>query len=221
MPDDWLLWQLADSAFPVGSFAHSGGLEAAWHQHGVHDGDGLAGFIKASVSQAAHSSLPIVLAAHQEPAQFARWDEFCNATLSNHVANRASRAQGSSLLALSERIFGSPVLSGLKRDLRSGHAFGHLAPVFGIVTQVLALDSTQASRLFIFCQMRGLISAAVRLGIVGPIEGQAIQARLSCHAERMTELGIDLPVESSAQTSPILDLLAATQDRLYSRLFQS
>ena len=78
-----------------------------------------------------------------------------------------------------------------------------------------------AARLFMFCHARGLVSAAVRLGIVGPIEGQTIQARVSSHAQRMAELGTSLPIESSAQTSPMLELLASTQDRLYSRLFQS
>jgi urease accessory protein len=221
MSDDWLLWQLADSAFPVGSFAHSGGLEAAWQHGRVPDGNALTGFVEASISQAAHASLPITLAAHREPGQFARWDELCNAMLSNHVANRASRAQGMSLLAVSERIFCDPVLSELRRALRGGRAPGHLAPVFGVVANAIGVDLPRTARLFTFCHMRSLISAAVRLGIVGPIEGQAIQARVSSHAERMAELGMSLPIESSAQTSPMLELLASTQDRLYSRLFQS
>ena len=42
---DWLTWQVVDSAFPTGAFAHSYGLEAAWQQGEV-DGigaDAIAG----------------------------------------------------------------------------------------------------------------------------------------------------------------------------------
>ncbi|MDB5296990.1 MAG: putative urease accessory protein UreF, partial [Phycisphaerales bacterium] len=46
---DWLLWQLVDSAFPTGGFAHSGGVEAAWQHGRLRDGDGLFAVADAAV----------------------------------------------------------------------------------------------------------------------------------------------------------------------------
>lgn len=218
---DWLIWQVADSAFPVGSFAHSNGLEAAWQQNRVMDAGSLTGFIEASMSQAARASLPLAMATQRDPARFERWDLLCHATLSNHVANRASRAQGMSLLATAEKVYGGCELSQLRAEARSDRLRGHLAPVFGFVANVLAIDPGQTARLLLFLHLRGLISSAIRLGIVGPLEGQSIQAGLSSHAERMARVGAALPVEEAAQTSPLIELMSATQDRLYSRLFQS
>ena len=219
--DDWLIWQLADSAFPIGSFAHSNALEAAWQQNRVTDGRSLSSFIQASLSQTARASLPLVVAAQREPEAFERWDALCDAMLSNHVANRASRAQGMSLLATAEKVYGGRELSQLRADARSDRLCAHLAPVFGFVVNVLAIDPARAARLFLFFHLRGLISSAIRLGVVGPLEGQTIQAGLSSHAEQMVCIGMAFPTGEATQTSPMIELIAATHDRLYSRLFQS
>ena len=52
---DWLTWQVVDSAFPTGAFAHSWGLESAW-QHGEIEGaPALEAFLEASIHQAGHA----------------------------------------------------------------------------------------------------------------------------------------------------------------------
>jgi urease accessory protein len=76
-------------------------------------------------------------------------------------------------------------------------------------------------RLFFFLHLRGLVAAAIRLGIVGPMEGQALQHRLSAVAEEVLAQCGKLTIGEAAQTAPLLEIWQGTQDRLYSRLFQS
>jgi urease accessory protein len=211
--DDWLLWQLADSAFPAGGFAHSGGLEAAWQHGEVRNASELAALLETSLRQFGHASLPFVCAAHDDPGQLGALDQWCDAFITNHVANRASRLQGRAFLSSTEKIF--PGRSLVRPPC------GHFAPVFGAVARTLGLERSRAARLFFFLHLRGLIAAAIRLGIVGPMEGQALQDRLSLAAcEIMTQCDT-LPVTQAAQTAPLLEIWQGTQDRLYSRLFQS
>src|SRR5213596_428349 len=92
-PTDWLTWQLADSAFPTGGFAHSFGLEAAWQQGEV-TAASLPSFVRDVILQAGRSALPFVVAAYDEPADLPEIDGRCDAFLRNPVANRASRVQG-------------------------------------------------------------------------------------------------------------------------------
>lgn len=218
----WILWQLADSAFPLGGFAHAGGLEAAWQLGEVSAGT-LRDFIHASLVQTGRGAVPFAAAAHAEPECFERLDGLCDAFLTSHVANRASRVQGRSLLLACERAFAPGLAARLlgvgKRDFHGTP--GHAAPALGAVGRVLGLDLESSARLLVFQQLRGLVAAAIRLNIVGPLEAQAVQHQLGPAAECAARTGLSLGVDDVAQTAPVLELLQAHQDRLYSRLFQS
>jgi urease accessory protein len=216
--NDFVLWQLADSAFPTGGFAHSAGLEAAWHHGELRDETELESFLDASLLQFGHGSFPFMTAAYRQPARLNEFDRIFDTFSLNHVANRASRAQGRAYFTTTRRIFG---LSELEIAHKEQPPFFHLAPVSGFITRSLEINLDSACGLFVFQHLRGLIASAVRLGVVGPLQGQAIQHRMQSRAKEVLLRCRDLSISRISQTSPLLDLWQARHDSLYSRLFQS
>ncbi len=208
----WLVWQLVDSAFPAGGFAHSFGLEAAWQQGEVNAAF-LPAFVRDAVAQAGHGGLPFVLAAFDDPASLFVIDERCEAFLRNPVANRASRVQGRAWAGTVARSFPSAEVRAV--------GCRHFAPVFGAALRTLGVERDETARMFLFGAARGTLSAAVRLGVVGTNEGQRVLADCGEHLDRIIQQCRDLTIDDAAQTSPLIDLWQASHDRLYSRLFQS
>jgi len=216
----WLLWQLVDSAFPTGAFAHSFGLEAAWQQGEV-TAASVSAFVDDVISQAAQSGIPFVVAAHADPDDLPAIDERCDAFLRNVVANRASRVQGRAWLGTVERSFPTPAVRGLCDSIRRVGGPRHFAPAFGATLKALSVDRRETSRLFLFGVARGIFSAAVRLGIVGTMDAQRLLGECGSALDRSLERSEGLTIDEAAQTAPLIDLWQASHDRLYSRLFQS
>lgn len=216
---DWLTWQVVDSAFPTGAFAHSFGLEAAW-QHGEVDGPAaLDRFVRASVLQAGHAALPLLSDAYREPERVTQLDALADAFLVNTVANRASRVQGRTLVSTAARIAPSDPLIQLQRTLSERHA--HVAPMSGVVFRHLGVPLSTAQRLTLFSAARSVLAAAVRLGLAGSYEAQRIQHTTGEWLEVVAAHCCALTCDDLAQTAPIIDILQSGHDRLYSRLFQS
>ena len=207
-----MIWQLVDSAFPAGGFAHSFGLEAAWQQGEV-DAASLPAFVRDAIAQAGHGGLPFVLAAFDDPKSLLVIDERCDAFLRNPVANRASRVQGRAWAGTVGRSFPGVDVR------RAGHR--HFTPVFGATLNALGIERLDAARMFLFGTARGTLSAAVRLGITGTTDAQRILSERAGDLDRTIQRCGDSAIEDAAQTSPLIDLWQASHDRLYSRLFQS
>jgi urease accessory protein len=216
---EWFTWQIVDSAFPTGAFAHSCGLESAWQHGEVDDLEALGRFLRASVLQAGYATLPLLNSAYQHPERLVSLDELADVFLVNAVANRASRIQGRTLAATAARIWPSDAMAGLRSLAHTTCA--HVAPLSGATFRVLGLPLATAQRVAIFGAARAVLTAAVRLGIAGSFEAQRMQHGSAWWLEEVARRCGSLTSDDLAQAAPVIDILQGGHDRLYSRLFQS
>ncbi len=197
---EWLTWQVVDSAFPTGLFAHSWGLESAWQHGEVDSPQALRAFVDASILQAGHGVLPLVNAAFHDPEALEALDRLAEAFLTNAVANRASRIQGRTLLATASRVWASAALTALMARADATHA--HVAPLSGSTFRALGLPLKTVQMIVLYGTARGVLSAAVRLGIVGGFEAQQLQSACEPRLEDVAGLCAGLGLDDLAQTAP-------------------
>jgi urease accessory protein len=216
---DWQTWQVVDSAFPVGVFAHSWGLEAAWSAGYVDSDSTLQQFLLDSIQQTGWGPIPLLNSAYRQPTRLRELDELANAFLTNSVANRASRSQGRTFIATASQVWPSEAMAELEDQVASSWA--HVAPFSGVAFRIIGLPYETAQKAVLYGTARGILSAAVRLGIIGSYQAQRMQYDAGQLLDVTLKRCKDLDAESLCQTAPVLDLLQGVHDRLYSRLFQS
>jgi len=219
--DTWLSWQLADSAFPSGGFAHSLGIEAAQQQGFLSGENNLQQAAQAILQQQGCTSLPLLAETYRRPDAFQEMDALCHTLLNNHTARNASIAQGRALARAAVEAFPDAGIDAMELAIRSEQAHGHLPAVFGSLSRSLGMELEQAAHLYLFQTLRSLMSAAVRLSIVGALRAQALTRDLTPSAQEAVATGLSTSIEEVADPLPLLNVLQGNQDRLYSRLFQS
>jgi urease accessory protein len=232
---------LADSALPLGSFAFSSGLESYLAHHKLSPPAAsqlplFQTFLRLSLSTLASTALPYVLAGYREPWHVETLDNDFDASTPCTVARRASVAQGRALLAVWDRSFkpqyshtngdaaALEALAAFSAALRTSDVLNaHLAPLWGLVTKILAVPLHDAAYLFLFSHARTVISAAVRASVMGPYHAQAVlaSAELQDRIRGLVAEGWDRSVQDAGQSVPIMDLWVGRHEKLYSRIFNS
>ena len=97
----------------------------------------------------------------------------------------------------------------------------HAAPITGVVFAALGVGLETAQHVVLYASARGVLSAAVRLGITGSYDAQRLQAECAAWMASVQARYRDAEPRDLAQTAPLVDIFQGAHDRLYSRLFQS
>ena len=214
--------QLCDSLFPVGSFAHSDGLEAA-----VADGQVVsAADVRAWLETVLHVTLTgadgpglrnTITALHaNDLAAIAATDDELYAMRPSSAGRNATRTQGDRLLKTWQHIRPSTRLEAVM-TARPHHTF----PVaFGIVCDVAGLTVVDALEGFFYTRLAAGVSAAMRLMSIGQHEAHQLLADLlrevpACAAR------VAAGVEPPRAFSPHMDIASMRHQYVHSRLFRS
>lgn len=227
----WLI--LADSALPIGSFAFSSSLESyAQHQDiGIPPREKVMGFVTISLQSVAATILPFVTAAYALYGSAAVLDDEYDATVTCSVAYRASITQGKALMTVWDKSLSSLAIgerelvhmTEYRAAIRTGHASGHFGVTWGIVCRSAGLDLGDVLYVFMFNHLKAVLSAAVRLGLIGPYHAQRILALdgIQKLLGEVVEEGKGRCPGMAGQTAPTLDLYQGRHELLYSRVFNS
>lgn len=176
-------------------------------------------------------------------------DELYETMTLNHVAKRASKAQGVALLTLYAKGFACPsglsdedhlskslnvLIDRLKLMVRGEETHGHLPVCWGVLTGALGISLLRAQHLFLFLHARSLLSSAVRLNTIGPYSSQQlllhsvkplVEAEVSQNKDMCTGIFGDMHHNDAddrpATTWPLGEILAVRHDLQHSRIFNS
>ncbi|MEW6529880.1 MAG: urease accessory UreF family protein [Thermodesulfobacteriota bacterium] len=222
---DVRILQLTDSGFPLGGFAFSNGLESMAKLGRIRDINEFGQYMRNVLSQVSTADIPFVNTTHGCHTSdynllvpvFQRYD----AATTVPAVRKASIAQGKSLLLVMRSVYAGHGFDEVSAWLETQHLNPHLAPVFGVVAGLLGLSRRDAASAYLYITLRDQISAAVRLGLLGPQDAQRALRETLDHINEVVERVIEMQYHEAYKVASILEIAQARHQSLYSRLFQN
>ncbi len=210
------LFQLFDSQFPVGAFAHSGGLETY-----AQSGAGLVELRELAMAQIALgwgrgelAGACLAWKAAGDPGELDRIAARAGAFKVVPAVRDASVRLGGRTLTLLRRLY-----PGEMRAVDPTPA--HHAVVVGAAGRALDLPVRELLLAYAQSLLAGTLAAAMRCMPISPPQAQALIVELQPQLARAVDEVMADPEDALFTCTPALDIRCEQQGRLPTRLFQS
>ncbi len=222
MPHLARLLHLADSALPTGSFAYSYGLESSLTFGLIKTETEFRAYLYSFLQQAVGFELPFITSAAQVsftdlPTLLTEYD----AQLLAPALHRASLTQGKNWLKLLATFYPAAGLAELGRELARQGLPAHFVPLFGLSLGRVEFEIGDIQSTYLHLALRDQLSAAIRLGFIGPMAGHLLQHDFYAIFESLLDSADIRPYSEATRCTLLLDVAQIFHDDIYSRLFQN
>ncbi len=220
------LLQLGDSAFPVGAFSFSNGLEAAVQQAVVRDNATLREFVRTATEQSAACDGIALLAAHRAARDgdrdgVIRADRALFRRKVNEEMRTMTVRMGKKLGEVASHATDLPLVEDWLAAIRNGEAPGTYPAGLGVVSAGLGLEGREAFAIQQYGVASMMLGASLRLMRVTHLDAQAILLEVNRRAESDYARAAAAALDDMAAFAPMTDILAASHVQAHVRLFMN
>ncbi|MGY5808150.1 urease accessory protein UreF [Rhizobium sp. LEGMi198b] len=204
-------------AFPVGSFAYSGGLERAVHDGLVRDSASLGDWIAALIRHGSVWNDAVLLAeahdAAEDAARLAEAAELAEALAGSKERHQETMLLGEAFLSAANA-WPHPVFSMLPAKTAYPVAVGAVAGAHDIARE-------KALAAFLHALASQMLSAGIRLGVTGQKDGVAILAALEDIIAEVAKRAAQSSLDDLGAATVQADIASLRHETQGTRLFRS
>ncbi len=220
------LLQFTDSAFPVGTFSFSNGLETASFEKIVTDAETLESFARAQSRQAAFSDGVAAIKAYRayltgDYNSIKEIDRYLIMFKMNSEARTMIRRMGKKLAELSVKLFDAPLISQWLNDIKAD-----VTPGTYPIAQGLTFAAAGVGEKELFCShqygvVNMVLSAALRCVKVSHYDTQRILEKIANDVSNLYEEASHMELKDMNAFYPELDILASLHEKGNMRMFMN
>ncbi len=218
------LYQLVDSAFPIGGFVYSLGMESAI-KHGVlTNNDDVLHYLKTYLNQIISFDFPFFDAGYRYINEEEEWSKMMvtyEAMLMNPSIYKSSVVLGKNWIKLICSLYTCDKLTNIQRHFSKHNLTFHHVVILALGSAALGIQQDTLKEMYLYSALRDQISALTRLGTVGPQGGQSLLTLLLQEGKSQLKKYQPKHYEEATKSAYLLEILQLNHHKIYSKLFQN